>query len=232
MIPLTRVSPGRLKFIEKAGERIIIATFCGRNRPAEFADYQEKVFTHFGIPLNQVLADFSRLEHGSVIDEFILRLDGAWDYLILFDTDAVPLKADFIERAYEKIRDKTTLFGIAQQSNHILVNNCKNHLYVGPAALAVSKEMLVRLDRPSFLRNARSDTAEELTWRAEERGYTLAFIFPSHVRRRRWDLGNGHSFGVGTTYGDAVFHAFVPTDEESKKFFVRKCKEVLRIKGG
>ena len=227
MMTLDCFRPQELKFLKRHGERILIASFFGNNRPCKFVEFQQKVFSNFGFPVNHVLTDFSRYGHGSAIDCFLRKVGRAYDYFILFDTDAVPLKPDFIKVVYDKIRDKRTLFGIAQQSNHIFVNSSKNHLYVGPGALAISRELYFRLGRPTFSDTHRSDTAEELTWSAEKLGCTVALIFPSHVHHRLWDLGNGHFFGIGTTYGDCVFHAFCPLQDRSRRLFARKCKQIL-----
>ncbi|MBI4327977.1 MAG: hypothetical protein HY674_22330 [Chloroflexi bacterium] len=219
--------PENLKVLNKNGDRIVIAAFYGNNRPPEYLEYHRKVFAHFGLPINHVLADFSRCTHGSAVDGFLKAVDAAYDYFVLFDTDAVPLRSDFIDMAYDKTRDKRTVFGAAQQSNHIYVNNTVNHIYAGPCAFAISREMYVGLGRPTFSNTRRSDTAEEITWRAEEAGYSVCCVFPSHVTEKRWQLGNGHHFGIGTTYGDCVFHAFVPTDEKSKTLFIQTCEEIL-----
>lgn len=228
MIGLNLVHPRRLQFVQIAAERVVVAAFCGENRPFEFAEHQRKVFEHFGISINQVFVDFSQFNHGTAVDEFIRRIGRAYDCFMLFDTDAVPLRADFITQACEKIRDNRTLYGLAQQSNHIAINGSTNHVYVGPGALAISREMYVALGRPSFAGSRRSDTAEELTWRAEELGFTVALVFPRHVHRRLWDLGNGHTFGIGTTYGNCIFHAFAQNDPQSKRLFLRTCKWILR----
>lgn len=227
MTHLESVRTSGLQIIERGNERVVVASFCGNNRPPQFARYQQKVFNFFRIPLNQIQVNFSRVYHGPAVDVFLDRIDGAYDYFLLFDSDAVPLKPDFLELTYNKIRDGRTLFGLAQQSNHIYVNNSKNHLYAGPGALAISRKMFLRLGRPSFAETHRSDTAEELTWLAEEGGYTVALMFPSHVHQRIWDLGNGHHFGLGTTYSNCVFHSFLQNKPASRKLFVAKCKSIL-----
>lgn len=227
MISLDSLRCSDLKVLQKKQDRIVVAAFCGTNRTHQVARYQQRVFDQFAIPINQVLVDFSRFYHGTAIDAFLKKIELAYDYFLLFDSDAVPLRSEFVDTAHEKIRDGRTLFGVAQQSNHIFVNNTKNHLYAGPAALAISRRLYVRLGRPSFAHTNRSDTAEELTWRAEELGYTVALMFPSHVHQRLWDLGNGHSFGLGTTYSDWVFHAFLQGKRESRTLFVNTCRAVL-----
>jgi len=219
--------PENLRILEKNGERLLIATFYGENRPPEYAEYQQKVFDHFGIPLNQILADFSRCTHGDAIDDFLAKVEGSHDYLVLFDIDAIPLRHDLVEIAYDKIRDKRTVFGAAQQSNHIYVNGSVNHIYAGPCAFAISHEMYVALGRPTFGMTPRGDCAEEVTWRAEELGYNVCFMFPSHVQENLWRLGNGHQFGIGTTYGDLVFHAYLPANERSKQLFLGQCKRII-----
>ncbi|MBI4657885.1 MAG: hypothetical protein HY735_03380 [Verrucomicrobia bacterium] len=216
-----------LRFLEKGGERLLVVAFCGNNRPPEFVEFQQKVFAHFNIPINHLFADFPNCSHGEGIDRFVATINDGCDYLLLFDTDALPLRRDFIDIAYDKIRDKRTVFGVAQQSNHIAVNGTVNHVYAGPCAFAISRKMYIGLGRPTFAETPRSDCAEEITWRAEELGYTICLMFPSHVHEKRWRLGNGHQFGIGTTYGDCVFHAFAQAEEESKQLFLQKCEEIL-----
>jgi len=216
-----------LEVIEKHGERILVCSFYGSNRFSEYVEYHQRVFSHFKIPINHVNVDFSRYGHGSAINAFLDHIDNLYDYLILFDTDAVPLSGYFVDIAFQKIRDKRTVYGMAQQSNHIRVNNTFNHVYAGPCAFAISREMYIGLGRPSFLETPRGDCAEEITWRAEELGYSVCTVFPSHVHEVRWQLGNGHKFGIGTTYGNCVFHAFCQMEENSANLFIRKCEEIL-----
>lgn len=223
----TAVVRDGLRILQKNGERIIIASFYGNNRPPEYLEYQKKVFAHLGIPINHVFADFPQRSHGAAINGFVSRIDGEYDYLFLFDTDAVPLRRDFIDITYDKVRDKRTVFGAAQQSNHIRVNDTFNHIYAGPCAFAISRQMYVELGRPTFAGTGRSDCAEEITWHAEGLGYNVCVMFPSHVHERKWQLGNGHHFGIGTTYGDCVFHAYIQTEERSKRLFVETCERIL-----
>lgn len=217
----------RLKILNRNGERIIIASFYGKNRSSDYVEYHQRVFSHLDIPINYVLADFPRCTHGAAIDAFLASIGDVYDYFVLFDTDAVPLRRDFIEIAYDKIRDKRTVFGAAQQSNHISVNGSTNHIYAGPCAFAISRAMYIALGRPTFSETCRSDCAEEITWHAEERGFNVCVIYPSKVIEQRWELGNGHYFGVGTTYGDCIFHSFVQSDDRSRALFVETCKDLL-----
>ncbi len=219
--------PKDLQALEHAGERVVIASFYGANRGARLADAQRRVFERFGWPINQVEVEFPRCTHGFAVDRFLTELGGDYDYFMLFDIDAVPLRSDFVNVAIDKIRDQRTVFGPAQQSNHIVVNDSVNHLYAGPSAFAISRKMYEALGRPTFDGTARSDCAEEITWRAEEQGYTVCLIFPAHVHERRWQLGNGHAFGIGTTYGDLVFHAFLPGNPTNERLFIEQCERLL-----
>src|SRR5713226_6642979 len=106
MISLDLIRPSGLKLLKKGAERILVAAFCGNNRSPRFVECQKKVFAHFGIPINHILVDFSRFEHGSAVDYFLRKIETIYDYFVLFDTDAVPLKPGFIDLVYEKIRDK------------------------------------------------------------------------------------------------------------------------------
>jgi hypothetical protein len=84
VISLDLIRPTGLKLVKGGAERILVAAFCGNSRPPELADYQRRVFAHFGIPLNHILVDFARFTHGAVIDYFLTKIGALYDYLVLF----------------------------------------------------------------------------------------------------------------------------------------------------
>lgn len=199
---------------------IKVVTFYQNNIPKKVVHYQKKVLVKFNVPLEQVLVN---VPHSHAIDNYIKSTP--FDYLILLDIDAIPLKAAFVEEIV-KIINSDTLFGIAQQSNHI---EPQNHPYAGPACLGLSKELYSALGRPSFRETSRSDCAEELTWLAEEKGFKVHLLWPSHVVKAKWPLGDNYVFGVGTTYDDLIFHTFEMGKYpiRNSRLFIQQCKSVL-----
>lgn len=209
------------------------------NRHKIVMEYQEKVFNKFKIPLNRFYHDFNYSGMGPKITEIVKNLANDLDYFIILDIDICPLKENFIDEIIDKLKDKKTLFGGAQQSNHIEVNNSKNHLYASLSFFGISSELYKKLNYPSFQYNHRGDVAEEIGWLVEENGYNLCLSFPSSFVPTTleeqakfgvpeyWNLGNGHKFGLGTTYGDLVFHATMQALPRSTEIFVDKCKQII-----
>lgn len=202
-------------------------------------EYQEKVFNKFKIPLNRFYHNFNYSGMGPKITQIVQALSNTIDYFIILDIDICPLKETFVDEIIDKLKDKKTLYGGAQQSNHIEVNNSKNHLYASLSFFGISSELYKKLDSPSFQYNSRGDVAEEIGWRVEEKGYNLCLTFPSSfvpttIEEQKqfgvpeyWQLGNGHKFGLGTTYGDLVFHATMQALPRSTQIFVDKCKKII-----
>lgn len=209
------------------GSRLAIISLYGSNRPTTIVDWQKKVFDHFDITLNQINCGSFGQSHGWFLDRVVERTIDQWDYLMTFDMDAIPLRPDFIGHIWDKIRDNRTLFGGAQQSNHVLVNDTAQHVYVSPCFLAISRDLYLKLGRPTFDHTSRGDCAEELTWRVKERGFNLGLVYPSKVVDPCYPLDNGLHFGQGTTYGDLAYHNFCQDRADSEAMFVGKCKETL-----
>ena len=123
----------KLKHETKTNEKwLIFAVFGDGGRVQEEIDrhkivmeYQEKVFNKFKIPLNRFYHDFNYSGMGPKINHIVQNLCNAVDYFIILDIDICPLKDTFIDEIIEKLKDKKTLYGGAQQSNHIEVNNSK-----------------------------------------------------------------------------------------------------------
>lgn len=206
-------------------------------------DYQKKVFDNFGIPIAQVKVGggLSPQNHANAMGEIINSYD--YDYYIFFDIDAIPLKQGLVSYISKVIKDDETLFGAAQQSNHIRKpNGTCIHLYAAPSCLGFSRKLYSKLGSPSFKPNYRGDTAEELTWQVESKELKLKLLFPTHtIGEPIWNLGHfagkgGYldGYGLGTTYDNAMFHCFgatanngVTKQKDILEMFVKKCKEVL-----
>lgn len=209
------------------GSRLAIISLFGSNRPTTIVDWQRKVFDHFDATINQIDCPFPAQSHGYFLDRVVERTIDRWNYLMLFDMDAIPLRPDFVGHVWDKIRDDRTLFGGAQQSNHILVNGTAQNVYVSPCFLAISRDLYLKLGRPTFDHTPRGDCAEELTWRVKEQGFNLGLVYPSKIADPCYPLDNGLHFGQGTTYGDLAYHNFCQDRANSEQMFIDKCKETL-----
>lgn len=228
-------------------ENLCFFTFFGQGgrqqqevvRHARVMEYQQKIFTRFNIPMNYVENDFNYFDFGQALDGFANATKNVVDYWIHFDIDAIPLRPDIVEEIYEKIKDKKTIWGCASQSNHIFVNGTKQHAYCNTSTFALSTEFYKKLGQPSFRNTNRGDMGEELTWKAQELGYTICLVYPRHFdgmteeESKTYqvapysDLDNGFKFGMGTTYSDMVYHATMQIVPRSTDLFVAKCESLL-----
>lgn len=201
--------------------KLRIVSFHQSNIPTIVPEYQSRVFQKFGLPLEQILVVE---KHSHAIDHYVSKAD--FDYLIIFDIDAIPLKPKCVGEILKKIDDGKTLFGVAQQSNHL---EPRGHPYAGPACLGLSRVLYEALGHPSFKETSRSDCAEELTWVAQAKGFRVHLEWPTHIIKPKWALGGNGMFGIGTTYGDMIFHTFEMGLHPWKhsRIFVKKCKQVL-----
>ncbi len=208
------------------GSRLAIITLYSASRTT-LIEAQRKVFDHFDITSNQIECPFPAQSHGWFLDRVVEQTISQWDYFIILDSDAIPLRADFVTQIWDKIKDGETLFGGAQQSNHIFVNGTTQHVYASSSFIAFSRNLFEKLGRPSFDHGPRGDCCEELTWRAKEKGFNVAIVYPSHVVDPCYPLDNGLHFGQGTTYGSLVYHNYCMNRPESEAMFIAKCAEVV-----
>lgn len=237
-------------YVTKENEKCLIFSVYGDGgrceeeltRHKKVMDSQEEVFGKFNIPLNRFYHNFNYYGMGPKITQIVNTFIDKIDYFIILDIDICPLKASFIDEIIDKIKDGRTVFGGAQQSNHVVVNGNKHHLYASLSYFGISSKIYNALGKPSFESNHRGDVAEEIAWLIEEKGYNMCLTFPSSFMETtveeqkqygvpsHWDLGNGHRFGLATVYGDAVFHATMQALPRSTDLFVQKCNEMISSK--
>ena len=228
-------------------ENLCFFTFFGEGgrqeqeieRHQKVMEYQQKVFEKLNIPMNYVHNNFNYYDFGQALDAFANSTKDSVDYWVHFDIDAIPLHAEVTNEIYEKIKDKKTIWGCASQSNHIFVNGTKQHAYCNTSTFALATDFYKKLGQPSFRDTSRGDMGEELTWRAQELGYTVSLVYPStfdgmtkeeseqYKVAPYSDLDNGFKFGMGTTYSDMVYHATMQIVPRSTDLFIKKCEEVI-----
>jgi hypothetical protein len=223
-----------MNLININGETILPIVLHGANRNSELLVWHKKVMVeHFGLVMNYISAPFPGVSHGYCMNQLIgqtIDRPDAPDYYLFIDNDAIFLKKSAIDLIYDFVKNKMTVFGHAWQSNHKQgPNGTIPHAYASQATLCFSKELFNKLGRPDCDHwIPRSDTSEEITYRAKELGFVVALIYPSHSVDPNTDLDNGCRYGLGNTYGpNLMYHASQQNNPESTKLFIAKCQEVL-----
>jgi hypothetical protein len=202
------------------------------NIPQEMRDYQKQVVEKF-LPKNTY---FEQYLYKPVEQDYIHTFQDAHDYAItecfeknkspifcLLDIDCIPLSYDALLFLIEKAKTGA-LVGCAHTASHI--QNCQT--FVGPFCMAFSVEKYKELGSPSFMKTTRTDCAGQLTTVWEEHKQEVNFIMPTNVQNPRWVLEN-YQIGLGTTYGDSFYHAFMSRHGNGNILFFDKCKSVLSI---
>jgi len=217
-------------------ESILPIVLFGKNRSEEVTLYHKKVMVdHFGIPFNYLTGPFPYVSHGACMDQIISStIDSIKpDYYWFCDHDAIILKQECIDIMYNFVKNKMTIAGQIWQSNHKKgPNGMIPHPYISQAFIWFSTKLYNELGRPTCDdKIERSDTAEEITYSAKQKGYFIAGCYPSNSIVQNTDLDNGCRYGLGNTYGpDLMYHVSQQDNPRSTELFVEKCKEVLNGK--
>lgn len=216
------------------GESFLIMVLHGENRSTEILEWHRAVMVeHMELVVNYVVAPFPSISHGLCMNEIIhstIDSDCKPDYYLFIDNDAIFLKKNCLAFIYDMVKWKNGIWGCAWQSSHkVGPNGSVQHPYASQATLCFSREIYEKLGRPNCDHwFPRSDTAEEITYEAELRGFNVSLMYPSHSVDYTTDLGNGCRYGMGNTYGENMFYHVSRQDKpESLKLFIEKCKEVL-----
>lgn len=169
------------------GETIAHVTLFGANRDPRVREWHEKVMVgHFGIPVTYIQCPFETgVSHGRCMDEILGQVVNAPveppTYIWWWDNDCIALKREVFDHVIDTVCNKQTLWGQAWNSSHIKgPNGSAQHPYASQACLCLSLDLYRALGSPSCDWSPRGDTAEELSYLCEERGYTLALQYPSH----------------------------------------------------
>lgn len=183
----------------------------------------QRVMTYFGIPMNYHNRD--GFNHGNWMQWVINNSES--DVIVFMEPDCIPLNKNFIN--YIKYANRhETLVGIAQVSNHIPP---KSHIYAAPGFYAISKKAYDKLGRPSFTETRRSDTAEEISYLAEERGMKYRALMPTYFEKSSseglWPLSNLGYYGIGTVFDNSIYHLYQSRMAENIDMFVKRCDEVI-----
>ena len=207
--------------IENLPRRAAIVTVFQGNIPLEVVSAQAEVICRF-LPRGCEFIPVEVSHHAIGLNDFFQEL--RHEAYLVFDIDCIPLAEWVIPWMLENAL-AGTLVGPAQRANHL---DNGNHIYAGPSALAFSHETFERAGKVSFGDTPRGDVAEELTYECERLEIPITFLWPTSVEQPRWSLQGGITFGNGTTFGGAVYHAFSISKGETVEMFLGKCREVLK----
>ena len=193
------------------------------NVNAHMLDAHKQVMHHANIPINY--HHLNGVNHGRWMEAVIKQSQS--DVIVFFEPDCIPLNSNFHEYVRYAHRNKTFV-GIAQVSNHIPP---KSHIYAAPGFYCISKEAYARLGSPSFTETRRSDTAEEISYLAEEVGLRYRALMPTYFHQEPeeglWPLSNLGYYGIGTVFDDSIFHLYQSRMAQNVDLFVNVCKMVI-----
>jgi len=150
------------------------------------------------------------------------------DVVVFFEPDCIPLNMSF--HTYIKYAFKyQTFVGIAQVSNHIPP---KSHIYAAPGFYCISKKAYQLLGQPSFTETYRSDTAEEISYLAEEKGLRYRALMPTYFYSEPseglWPLSNLGYYGIGTVFDNSIFHLYQSRTAQNIELFTKVCNQVIQ----
>lgn len=222
-----------MNLIHKNNETILAICLFGLNRNLDILEWHKRVmFDKFGLVINYIECPFPAVSHGYCMNKILEQTVDTLkpDYYFFIDFDCIFLKEGVLDLMYDMAKNKLTLVSQATQSNHKKgPNGTVHHPYASQASILFARELYNKLGKPDCDHwIERSDTAEELTYKAKEMGYIIALMYPSHSIEYTCELDNGCKFGMGNTYGpDLMFHAMRQDKPESSEYFIQKCKEIL-----
>lgn len=183
----------------------------------------KKVMKHFDLPVNY--HNLNGANHG-VWMEWVVKESNS-DLVMFLEPDCIPLNFNFREYIKYVYKHKTFV-GIAQVSNHIPP---KSHIYAAPGFYCISKEAYNFLGQPSFTETHRSDTAEEISYLAEEKRLKYRALMPTYFYAEPaeglWPLSNLGYYGIGTIFDDSIFHLYQSRMAQNIELFVRICDLVV-----
>ena len=183
--------------------------------------YQREVMLHHGIPIQQ--HRINGLDHGAWMDWTIRRNS---ELVLFMDVDCIILNRN---KAFKYIEMATngSLVGNVQATNH-MGHDIAQKLFAAPSFLCVHKEMWTKLGKPSFKPTPYGDVAQLVTDTWKYHNVPVEYLSVTNFEVPKWDLPSApQSYGIGTTFGDCVYHLFESRESSHIDRFLSKCGEVL-----
>ena len=139
-------------------------------------------------------------DHGKMMDS-VLEETLFGEIACFLDLDCLPWNKNALQEGYDYALQNRTFVGNAQNISHI--HTC-NRLYAAASTLFVSREGWEILGKPSLVwemqGNTQIDTAQSLSYLADEIGYDYRLYYPLGCDVPQWRLGNYGIGGRGTVY--------------------------------
>lgn len=184
----------------------------------------KKVTANFDLPVNY--DNLTGVRHGLWMDH-ILENSTA-DIIGFLDSDCIPLNREIVDYAINYVVETQSFIGTAQSSNHIFPYS---HIFAAPCFFFIFRETWLKLGKPSFLENSRSDVAEEVSYCAEENKLSYKALYPTHFEQEPvegvWKLSNYGYFGVGTVFANSVYHLYQGRIGKNAELFKTRCEQVI-----
>lgn len=180
---------------------------------------QADVFSHFGFSLEQM--EGTGIDHGDWLDDTMGKLPE--DEVVLFiDIDCIPIRKEAIIEAFEAA-GRGCFYGVAQVANH----KDKEHVYISPVFMCLSKKTWRELDSPSFKETVNSDAGQNVTRVAQQKGIEIRMSMPTGCLKPVWNLSDVGFYGIGTFYQSGLFHLFQARKQRNIKWFLEVSRQVL-----
>ncbi|MGB8279239.1 MAG: hypothetical protein WCF20_15085 [Methylovirgula sp.] len=180
---------------------------------------QKNIFDHFKIPIKQHRID--GLDHGEWMDWVMSFYD--MDVILFVDIDCVPLNAEIVMQSLEKAANGI-LFGAMGCANHL----DPGRVFAAPFWCAINRHQWIGVNRPSAKANRICDVAQNWTDAFGMSRQKIEFLPVTDCEQPKWNLPDvPTAFGIGTTYGHAVYHLFESRSDRNVERFVSKCEGVF-----
>lgn len=193
------------------GETVAFITLYGTNRHLLVTEWHRHVMVnHFGLPINYIEAPFHLgASHGQVMNEVLRQImetprAARPTYLWWIDNDCLFLRRRIVEDVIGIVQNKQTVWGQSWRNSHKVKPRPGDHPYPSQACLCFATELYEALGKPDCdHHNARSDTAEEITYSAERLGFNVCLQWPTYSDTHTTELGQISSYGRGNIYRDS-----------------------------
>jgi hypothetical protein len=203
---------------------MIIHTLVYDNISPAIIRAHEAVCQHFGLPVEYTR---DNIAHGTWLAATVRG--GAEDVIGFLDIDCVPTNRAIIDVAIDYARQQRTFIGIAQASNHF-APPANSHIFAAPAFFFIHREAWREMGCPAFDELAGSDTAQNVSRRAEELGKRYCCLYPTHWEKPShegvWRLGNYGVYGIGTHFHGGVYHLYQSRFNSHIELFTQRCNEI------
>lgn len=189
-----------------------VFSYCQSNVSTSLREAQQRVFDHFGVPLEQQIDDHR--SHGEWM-QWLLERHKDDEMVVIADIDAFPLKANSVENLV-RVASEGAVAGLAQVANH----KDPRRIYAGPMFIALQAGLYRRLGSPSLKRWAEGDVGQKITDLAQKQKVAVHLIEPKFALAPKWDFAGKGIFGIGTFYGQLdFFHLFESRNPGNEKLF-------------